>query len=292
MQRTIYFQGGLGNQMFQWAFYRFLQSQGEQNLRICITSPSLKRHHDFDLFRIFSNIQQSNPKISSSYFQNQYYNLIFLARNRMSFSCWSLLFENMKNPIDKEYLQLGKQSLLMGFWQDKHYTEIAEQTLRNDFIFPPFEDDENMDISKKIKQSENSVSIHIRRGDYFQKNLRETYGSVCSLGYYNKAITKIKNLVSNPFFFVFSDDPEWVKQNLTLENTYYIAQNKGKNAFRDMQLISLCKHHIIANSSFSWWGAWLNSNPEKMIVAPDKWYNRPNDQTLSKLADKNWILIH
>ncbi len=291
MKRIIYFQGGLGNQMFLHAFYRFLQSKGESNLEICIASPSLNRHNGFDLFRAFPNIEKNKPAIITSFLKNNYYNLIFLLRNQINFSCRTLLFENIKNPIDTEHFLLQKETLLMGFWQDKYYSSAVTQILRNDFTFYPFDDFKNIEICGKIEQAENPVSIHIRRGDYMQANLQGIYGNICTLDYYDKAIKKIQTMVANPSFFVFSDDPEWVKDNLLLEDACYISHNKGLNAFRDMQLMSCCKHHIIANSSFSWWGAWLNAHPEKIVLTPSKWYNIEIDKTIDRILPETWIRV-
>ena len=291
MQRTIYFQGGLGNQMFQYAFYRYLEHVGERDVVVSLASPSLNRHQGFELFRIFPNINQNPPKIVSSWVKNTYYNIVFGVRNRVQYAHPYLLFENMDTNLDAEHLNLHNARLLMGYWQNNFYSEQVRDILLKDFSFKPFEEAENIQLAKLIKTVENPVSLHIRRGDYFQKNLQVVYGSVCSLTYYKNAISYLQHHVNNPVFFVFSDDPDWVKANLHIENAHYIAHNKGANAFRDMQLMSLCKHHVIANSSFSWWGAWLNPNPEKIIVAPDKWYNKPKDQTLQHLSNEKWILM-
>ena len=117
---------------------------------------------------------------------------------------------------------------------------------------------------------ENSVSIHIRRGDYLVCDLLK---NLLPLFYYEAAIKYILEKVESPIFFIFSNDIEWCKNNLKINfPTYYIDWNKGKESFRDMQLMSLCKYNIIANSSFSWWSVWLNNNEEKNIIAPKRWF--------------------
>jgi hypothetical protein len=118
----------------------------------------------------------------------------------------------------------------------------------------------------------------VRRGDYINnvKN-NATYGE-CSLDYYRAAIAYISERVVRPYFFIFSDDISWVQDNLKLDvPCQYVEHNYGVDSYNDMHLMSLCRHHIIANSSFSWWGAWLNSRPEKIVVGPRKWFVNDNN---------------
>jgi hypothetical protein len=121
-------------------------------------------------------------------------------------------------------------------------------------------------------------------------NPKNAFIGVCSLAYYQKAIEYIKSQVKTPVFYIFSDDIEWVKSNLLLDkNTVFVGHNKGTESYNDMHLMSLCKHHIIANSSFSWWGAWLNASPNKIVVAPKKWFaSNQNDQDL---IPRSWVKL-
>ena len=134
--------------------------------------------------------------------------------------------------------------------------------------------EKNKNILEEIKKR-NSISIHIRRGDYVNDiNAKKILGDNCNLLYYQKAIEYIYSVITSPFFYIFSDEPEWVKNNFSfLENSLIIDWNKGKDSWQDMMLMSHCKHNIIANSSFSWWGAWLNNNNNKIVIAPKKWFN-------------------
>ena len=134
----------------------------------------------------------------------------------------------------------------------------------------------------------NAVSLHVRRGDYLLAKNMSVLG-VCGLDYYKKAIEYVAKNVKNPYFFLFSDDIPWVEENLKINYPYEIVDiNNGKNSFYDLWLMKNCKHNIIANSSFSWWGAWLNENPNKIVVAPKKWMN-----TIKKVevCPKDWIRI-
>jgi hypothetical protein len=137
--------------------------------------------------------------------------------------------------------------------------------------------------------STNSVSIHIRCGDYLSPKYISIYGGICTIEYYKRAISYILQTVDNPVFFIFSDDIEWTKDNITINNAIFVSNNKGINSFLDMYLMSICKHNIIANSSFSWWGAYLNKNKNKKVIMPNRWFN-------SKLPDPNvfdskWIKL-
>ena len=145
---------------------------------------------------------------------------------------------------------------------------------------------QNADIAEKISQV-NAVSLHVRRGDYISDK-KNAFIGVCTLDYYKTAIEKIKTQVDNPVFFVYSDDINWVKNNLVIDKTaVFVNHNRGQESYNDMHLMSLCKHNIIANSSFSWWGAWLNTSPDKIVIAPKQWF--ANMQDTSDLLPDNWL---
>ncbi|MBQ7259372.1 MAG: alpha-1,2-fucosyltransferase, partial [Paludibacteraceae bacterium] len=176
---------------------------------------------------------------------------------------------------------------LQGYWQsEKYFAEVKEQ-VRQDFQFclPLSPEDEQW--AKQIQNS-NSVSVHIRRGDYLKKRRVEDY-NVCSVSYYRSAVKTIQAQVEHPVFYVFSDEPEWGKaQEIFPEGTIFVSGHTGEKAYIDMQLMSLCRHHIIANSSFSWWGAWLGQQEETITIAPDTWFrNRPRPD----IIPQEWTTI-
>ena len=137
----------------------------------------------------------------------------------------------------------------------------------------------------KIENS-NSVSIHITRGDYLNENNLKIYGNICTLNYYNKALQIIAKKITNPIIFVFTNDIEWVRKELEIPNMVIVDCNSGKLSYWDMYLMSKCKANIVANSSFSCWGAWLNKNENRIIISPKRWLN--NHEQTSTLCD-NWI---
>lgn len=264
--------------MFQFAYYRYLQTLGYE-MKFDIYSPSSKSHNGFELFKIFPNIPKSNvlPYIKA----RPYFLYGDILKKIFKINKTTDGGNDVLNPVitpDKVWLR--------GFWQTYKYMNAINDRLLADFTFVPFSDSRNIETAKEIMSSE-SVSIHVRRGDYLKPRIRIVSGNICTTEYYNEAISIIKEKVANPRFFVFSNDIEWVKQNLDIPEAVYVNNNNNENSFRDMQLMSLCKHNIIANSSFSWWGAWLNRNSGKVVIAPKKWFHNESVCSADLIPD-NW----
>ena len=133
-----------------------------------------------------------------------------------------------------------------------------------------------------------SVSVHIRRGDYLKKDLRPIYGDICTVDYYHRALEYVHNKIENPKIFMFSDDMQWVKDNLLEPGMILVNEMSEWDGMTDMYLMTQCRHHIIANSSFSWWGAWLGDNPDKIVVAPVRWFN---NHSQTDMICKEWVKI-
>ena len=137
----------------------------------------------------------------------------------------------------------------------------------------------------------NSVSVHIRRGDYISNKDTNALLGVCPMDYYDRAIAYIVERVVNPCFYFFSDDIAWVRRTFSLPfQSRFVDHNSGRQSFNDMRLMSLCRHHIIANSSFSWWGAWLGRNGDKTVIAPRRWFRR-DIMDLKDLCPDSWVLL-
>lgn len=135
---------------------------------------------------------------------------------------------------------------------------------------------------------EQSVSVHVRRGDYQTPGHYERLGCICTEAYYRNAAELMKKKVGNPKFYVFSDEPEWVKAHLRLGDTTFVDWNRGNDSWQDMLLMRHCRHNIVCNSSFSWWGAWLNDNQGKIVVAPDRWFGK-NDHP--DIVPEGWLRV-
>lgn len=185
---------------------------------------------------------------------------------------------------------------ITGHWLSEKYFKNFESRIRQDYTFKLNLEGENKLFADDISNT-NSISLHVRRGDYVSdKKTLATHG-ICSPDYYHCAINNIADDISNPKFFIFSDDISWVKENIKINyKCKYVDINHGDQAYNDMRLMSLCKHNIIANSTFSWWGGWLNNNPRKIVVAPKKWYSNHSSildysRFMGDLIPSGWRLL-
>lgn len=190
---------------------------------------------------------------------------------------------------DRVWKQIKPTCYLESSWQDENYFVSAADEVRQAFVFPPFENKRNVEVAKAMASS-NSVAIHIRKGDgYGTWNI---FSNTCPKEYYDKALAYIKEHVENPKFFIFTDSPDVVKEYLDIEDYTLINWNptSGKGNYWDMQLMSCAKHNVIANSTYSWWGAWLNSNPSKIVIGPKYWFN-PECKlaSVNHIIPKKWI---
>ncbi|MEM7438098.1 MAG: alpha-1,2-fucosyltransferase [Pseudomonadota bacterium] len=164
-------------------------------------------------------------------------------------------------------------TLLKGYWQSERYFKDQEAAIREDLTFSTPPGPETARIVEEIASAP-AVSLHIRRGDYVSNAKYNAAHGTTSLSYYQTAAQLIaENMSAQPVIYAFSDDPAWVRENLSLPfDVRFVSHNDGATAHDDLRLMAACNHHIIANSSFSWWGAWLNSAPDKIVVAPKTWY--------------------
>lgn len=169
-------------------------------------------------------------------------------------------------PISKH--KLGRIVYLEGDFQNEAFFADCQETIRNEFEFRSIENDSiNYKLGLEMK-ARNSVALHVRRGDYVNSSIIKT----APISFYHRAISYMRAKLEEPFFYIFSDDIDWCADNLGLDHSvYFIQHNKNKDSYKDMYLMSRCRHNIIANSSFSWWGAWLNKNPCKIVIAPNEW---------------------
>jgi len=178
---------------------------------------------------------------------------------------------------------------LVGYWQSEKYFLNVATKIRTDFTFHTPMSDRNTEIARQIARV-NAVSLHVRRGDYVSNPKTNATHGLCSLDYYWAAIQHMAERIEYPHFFIFSDDMAWVKDQLKMDfPCEYVEHNQGDESYNDMRLMSLCQHHIIANSSFSWWGAWLNPNPDKFVVAPKKWFTNGNN--VEDLFPQGWVTL-
>jgi len=253
-------QGGLGNQMFQYAYGKHLFYKYGEEFRLDT------RFYNIDLKPKREFLLDKFPNI----FSNTDMNLQLIG------PCYSIIddfiFRELPNPVGSNYY-------LDGYWQSEKYFKESSDLIREDF--KPSEELLNKLLLTPFIDT-NTISLHVRRTDYITSN---GYHPVQSIEYYQKAIETIGGY---DYIFVFSDDIQWCKDNLIFENIVFI---EGNTNIEDLYLMSLCKNNIIANSSFSWWGAWLNNNPDKKVIAPKRWFGDSAKLNESDIIPDNWIRI-
>jgi hypothetical protein len=287
--------GGLGNQMFQYAAGRHLAHIRNTELKLDLSflktdakGAYTQRDYAFDIFTlkgIFASEEEvlSFKKLS----ENRYRRFLF---RKFPFLFNKAYITESGNKYHKEFTNYPANTYLSGFWQSERYFSPVADIIRKDFTFKESLQGLNKELAAKIKNSR-SVSMHIRRSDYIINKDVLNFHGVCPPSYYTEGLAKITEKEKKPELFIFSDDIAWCKQNLIFDfPCTYVDHNYGDKSFEDMRLMSLCKHNIIANSSFSWWGAWLNNNTEKIIVAPKKWFNDPKAQS-PDIYPADWIKI-
>lgn len=192
--------------------------------------------------------------------------------------------------FDKNVLKCPREVYLCGYWQtEKYFVEIAP-ILREDLTVKQPLGGSNLGMMEKIKAC-TAVSLHVRRGDYVADPPTASTHGILPLEYYQAAIGLIRERISAPTFFVFSDEIPWVRENLRVDDAevVYVDHNSTDTDYEDLRLMSHCQHHIIANSSFSWWGAWLSSYENKIVIAPRKWY--AIDLDTRDLVPESWIRL-
>lgn len=285
--KIVRFLGGLGNQMFQYAFY-VAQSNLHKTVKADLEGyKTYPLHNGFELESIFNlSVKKASPFIIKLYDPTVRTWHIRKLRRILNLKN---AYESEKDPFlfEEDKLKNTGSKLYWGYWQNQRYFTAIEKQIRADFQFKNELSATNQKFLQHINQT-NSVSVHIRRGDYIG---HQSLGGICDLNYYKQALNSITAKTDNPTFFIFSDDVEWCKANLPSQtNNIFVEGNKGSRSYIDMQLMSNCKHNIIANSSFSWWAAWLNANQKKIVIAPAKWTNDKNYND-SDIIPESWIKL-
>ena len=288
--------GGLGNQMFQYAFGYAVARENDCKLRLDISSfnASEKRKYKLDLFKI-----KENSKYKFKYFnflsmgnsKNNFFFNKFISKFIRLLLRFSRFYYNEKEEFsfDKNVFNIEENTYFYGYWQNEKYFK----KYRND-ILKIFKQQEIHKKTKEYRQkiiSVDSVSIHIRRGDYVTDSYINSIHGTCEVDYYKKAVSKIKKDYKNSHFFIFSDDISWAKKNFDfIDKKIFIEPNDEISDHEAIYLMSQCSHNIIANSSFSWWGAWLNQNPNKRIIAPKRWFKNSKLNT-NDLIPESWLRL-
>ena len=296
--KIVKISGGLGNQMFQYAFARALEEQSGEPVELDLTTYEyLPAHNGFELDKIFpvkfteasvEDIDRLGTRPTS-----------LSKRIRRKYLTKPTHFIDRGFSYDSEVFRLQGDRYLEGYWQsEKYFAPIADR-MRAEFTFVADPGKRNSDLVASLQERRQEgmvpVSIHVRRGD----SLRCSTSMVCTNEYYRNALALVHQKIQKPLFVVFSDDIPWCRQSLDLgrSESLYVDWNKGTDSWKDMWLMSQCEAHIIANSSFSWWGAWLDPNPEKLVIAPERWFALKSQRTsyyrldFSDVLPENWVRV-
>lgn len=282
--------GGIGNQMFQYALKRKFDVVSSCRNYIDLSFYDTRNvHQGYELEKVFG-ICDSDKYLGSIKAPSEQkallYKLLYKMNKRMLITSKYAMeilidFYSGYKKHDAEYYYFD------GYWQSEDYFSDIQDEIRSIFTFNEFSEKENLELLDRIKGKQ-TVALHVRRGDFLKSSKFVCLGET---DYYTKAITYISNRINNPVFVVISDDINWCKVSLELDdNTIFVDWNKGSQSYRDMQIMTVCDHCIVANSSFSWWGAWLNSNPNKIVVAPEKFYVG-TARNEAHLIPEKWVKI-
>jgi len=284
--------GGLGNQMFQFACGHAVASRLGQSHFICTDQFERYKLHNFQLDSIFNikapvlNLKERDRLLGwrGHPLARQIIAKVGLASlmPKSWFQETSLRYCEGINSVDDD-------CYLHGYWQSEKYFEDCADEIREIFKFKHEIAGKNLEILSIMRQSP-SISVHVRRGDYFHKSNKIL--NCLGVNYYLEGLKILTKRFPGSKIFIFSDDPVWVRANLAscVSDAHIVNHNTGGNSYWDMMLMSNADHHIIANSSFSWWGAWLNPSKEKVVISPKDWF-LDSPERCADLIPINWVRI-
>lgn len=290
--KIIKFYGGLGNQMFQYAMLTAIRERwGGEVLMDTSLYSSYGLHNGFELQNVFDiTAQEATPEqikqlslYTTSYRLSRLYHYAFPSRS-------TEFKERTFGKYYPEVMEIERDMMYEGYWQHWEYFHPYRESVISEFKLKQGLDERNLNLHQALLSKNNSVSVHVRRGDFLNKRI---YKGLCGKDYYLKAIAEAKRIAGNDAdFYVFSNDLPWCRENLSdliaAEHFHAVDRNTGQNSYKDMILMGACRVNIIANSSFSWWGAYLNQRTDRQVIAPEKWINKkmPNPIQLPE-----WILL-
>ncbi|HXC04906.1 MAG TPA: alpha-1,2-fucosyltransferase [Bacteroidia bacterium] len=286
--------GGLGNQMFQYAFALRMAEQLHTELKMDLgffTTPqnSLVTPRTYELGCWGINPLPVSETELNAFLQPPKRGLSRLFR-RSSAQTLNLLIKEKQFRFDTSITELQGNLYLDGYWQSETYFKPVADKISGQYNLQALPDNRNKELEQTLLQCE-SVAIHVRRKDYMKTPEILAFHGVLPASYYQEAVRIMEEKHKNIRLFIFSDDAEWTQQNLKFDlPVSYINHNTGNNSYLDLWLMSRCKHQVTANSSFSWWAAWLNPNPQKTVIAPRQWFAGAEPDT-TDLVPSTWIRI-
>jgi hypothetical protein len=291
----IKLKGGLGNQMFQYAFGKVMSLKNSTQLYLDTSGYAnavkmdgfTPRTYELTIFDSVAEIidpvklnKQLYPRKIEKYIR------YILGRNTIKYHSPGVGYDNTAYNIPNNVYYVGY------FQSYKYYTNM-EDRIKECFKFKQELLNARTVKTKNELTDKHTISVHIRRGDYVTDSTTNENHGLCSMEYYNTCIDLMMQRVDNPVFVFFSDDIEWVKNEFGNRNlnSVFIDFNTGSDSWMDLYLMQHCKHNIIANSSFSWWGAWLNHNSSKIVCAPNNWFKKKEIDIIDDLIPESWLRI-
>jgi hypothetical protein len=295
---VVNLKGGLGNQLFQYAAGLALAEKHQTSLLFDdqhLKTNSLSEHftkRDFELHVFSMDIHIAQSDLLKRFTQAEFTYWHRAGRRFFpQFLKWRTYRHESLN-YDSTFSRLPNYTYIDGYFQSENYFKAVTPLLREKLTFRSSPSAQNAIILKQIRSS-HAVSLHVRRGDYLSPVNQKIFGNICTPVYYEQAIKMIQDRIENAVFFIFSDDPEWAKTNIKtgISPAHYMDTNNSATAYEDLRLMSNCQHHIIANSSFSWWGAWLNPHIDKIVISPPAWIHE-SDCKITDVIPPNWVILN
>lgn len=318
--KIVRIKGGIGNQLFQYAFGIKLSNFNAEikfdlsdydiytkkdkfgvKYRLDKFNTNMKIATEQEILKIKGKEKKSklNNKIMYNFgLLSKIYRMFYWRYDRIMYTRRRVIIEKpykfkTQNVKDNKYFD--------GYWAKyKYFEDIRDFLLKKLKLNNEYQTNKYKELKERIANQENSISVHLRKwgGDKAKEANHEqieldVFG-VLPFDYYIKAVRYIEERINNPNFYIFSDDIEWAKKNLKINDNHKFINLGSEGDYLELKLMSYCKHNIIANSTFSWWSAWLNENPDKIVIAPKRWYNNLNFQKQyekNHFIPKEWIKL-
>lgn len=293
---TVQLNGGLGNQLFQYAAAKSLSLHHGVPLRIDVSSfhrtdlPELEIPRAFELYN-FEGVTDKTTVLSKE--ENQ---RIIRFLKKKSFAKFlphhkRKIYTEPFYHFDRNFFQSNSEVLLRGQWQSQQYFLPHEDELKPALRLKQNLIENVKDKGQKLAR-ENTVAVHVRRGDYLRLPIILDWHGVMPKEYYANAFRELNKRCTHYTVCYFTDDPEWVKENLfPIAEGEMISQHLSETQYEDFYLMQNCRHNVIANSSFSWWAAWLNNHPDKIVIAPQRWFGPTGPKDTQDLLPESWIRL-
>lgn len=281
---TLFLSGGLGNQMFQYA--AGLSLAKKNNTGLCLDLSEFAhyelRNYMLDQYDLPDNVSIKTTTGSK------------LALRLAKYKPGGNTYFEPHYHVDPHFFDLGENATIHGYFQSEEYFKAIEGDIRKHLTLSALLSEKSIQIAQKIKDTPIAISLHVRRGDYATNAKTQQVHGSASDAYYHQAIATAQALYGETVtFFIFSDDPDYVEKAFEFCKNKHIVRGNDAAPQEDIHLMSLCHHHILANSSFSWWGAWLNASNDKTIIAPRQWFARETllKKNITDLFPRGWITI-